>query len=83
MSLSSTYSEVRYVDVVFKDGTCINIPLHIPLKLTLDLDNPDFSYENVIEFNDETKSRLQKKYVRNWIKRNLQNVAEIDDDWCE
>lgn len=38
---------------------------------------------NVIEFDDETKSRLQKEYVRNWIKRNLQNVAEIDDDWCE
>lgn len=83
MSLSSSYSEVRYVNVVFKDGTSINIPLHIPLDLTLDLSNPDFSYENVIEFDDETKSRLQKEYVRNWIKRNLQNVAEIDDDWCE
>lgn len=83
MSLSSAYSEVRYVDVVFKDGTHINIPLQIPLNLILDLNNADISYENVIEFNDETKSRLQKEYVRNWIKRNLQNVAEIDDDWCE
>lgn len=83
MSLSSSYSEVRYVDVVFKDGTVINILLDIPLELILDLSNPDFSYENVIEFDDETKSRLQKEYVRSWIKRNLQNVAEIDDDWCE
>ena len=80
MSLSSTYSEVRYVDVIFKDGADINIPLHIPLELTLDLSNPDFSYKNVIQFNDKTKSKLQKKYVRNWIKRNLQNVAEIYDD---
>lgn len=83
MSLSSFYSEVRYVDVVFKDGTVINIVLDIPLELILDLSNPDFSYENVIEFDDETKSRLQKEYVRSWIKRNLQNVAEIDGDWCE
>lgn len=83
MSLSSSYSEVRYVGVVFKDGTSINISLYIPLDLTLDLSNSDFSHENVIQFNDETKSRLQKEYVRNWIKRNLQNVAEIDDDWCE
>ena len=83
MSLSSTYSEVRYVDVVFKDGTRINIPLHIPLELTLDLSNSDFSHENVIQFNDETKSRLQKEYVRNWIKRNLQNDDEINEDRCE
>lgn len=81
MSLSSAYTELTHLDVKFKDGTFIDICLYIPLELTLDFNNPDFSYDNVIEFDDETKSKLQKEFVRNWEKTNLQNVDWISDEW--
>ena len=81
MSLSSTYSESVNIEVKFTDNTYAQIHLPIPLELTLDMENPEFTYENVIEFDDETKSRLQKEFVRKWEKANLQNVEYIEDDW--
>ena len=81
MSLSSEYSESVNIEVRFKDKTYALINLPIPLELTLDLENPKFTYENVIEFDDEIKSKLQKEFVRKWEKANLQNVEYIEDDW--
>lgn len=81
MSLSSEYSETTSIEVGFKDNTYVSICIPIPLELTLDMDNPDFSYENVIEFDDKKKSQLQKEFVRNWEKNNLKNVEFIVDDW--
>ena len=83
MSLSSAYSESVNIEVRFKDKTYAHIHLPIPLELTLDMNNPAFSYENVIEFDDETKAKLQKEFVRNWEKTNLKNVDYIVDDWDE
>ena len=45
--------------------------------------HPDFSDDNVIEFDDETKSKLQKDYVRNWIATFLRGVVDVTDDWDE
>lgn len=81
MSLSSAYSETTSINVKFKDNTTAVIYIPIPLELTLDMDNPEFTYENVIEFDDKTKSKLQKEFVRNWEKNNLLNVESIEDDW--
>lgn len=36
MSISSHYSEHRFVDVHFKDGSCISFELQIPLEITLE-----------------------------------------------
>ena len=81
MSVSSMYSEERTIEVEFNDGTNTVIYINIPLELTLDINNFNFSHDNVIEFDEQTKSRLQKQYVRDWVNRNLQNVKSILDDW--
>lgn len=79
MSLSSTYGFNRYVEVTFNDETHTTIAIDIPLELIGGYDNTNI----FTPYNESKQSNLQKEYVRNWIKRNLQNVKETIDDWDE
>lgn len=78
MSLSSIYSRTRSVDVTFNDDTYVTISINIPMDL---IGYVDKITDIFIPYDDS--NNRQKEYVRNWIKRNLQNVKETIDDWDE
>ena len=78
MSLSSVYSRTRTVDVTFNDDTYVTISINIPMDL---ISYVDKTTDRFIPYDDS--NNRQKEYVRNWIKRNLQNVKKTIDDWDE
>ena len=80
MSLFSTYGFNRYVEVTFNDETYTTIAIDIPLEL---IGSYDDNTNIFTPYNESEQSNLQKEYVRNWIKRNLQNIKETIDDWDE
>ena len=71
MSLSSVYSRTRTVDVTFNDNTYVTISINIPMDL---IGYVDKTTDRFIPYDDS--NNRQKEYVRNWIKRNLQNVKK-------
>jgi hypothetical protein len=79
MSLSSVYGRTRTVDVTFNDDTYVTISINIPMDL---IGYVDKTTDRFIPYDDS--NNRQKEYVRNWIKRNLQNVKKKTiDDWDE
>jgi hypothetical protein len=71
MSLSSVYGRTRTVDVTFNDDTYVTISINIPMDL---IGYVDKTTDRFIPYDDS--NNRQKEYVRNWIKRNLQNVKK-------
>lgn len=72
MSLSSVYGRTRTVDVTFNDDTYVTISINIPMDL---IGYVDKTTDRFIPYDDS--NNIQKEYVRNWIKRNLQNVKKL------
>lgn len=78
MSISSHYSEHRFVDVHFKDGSCISFELQIPLEITLEnYNDPDCSEENVVMRDVLESDKMIQEYAEKFIAERF-NMLSVD-----
>lgn len=78
MSISSHYSEHRFVDVHFKDGFCISFELQIPLEITLEnYNDPDCSEENAVMRDVLEADKMIMEYAEKFIAERF-NMLTVD-----
>lgn len=78
MSLSSCYSERRFIDVHFKDGSCISFELQIPLEITLEnYNDPNCDESNAIKRDEVEADKMILEYAEKFISERF-NMLTLD-----
>lgn len=78
MSISSHYSEHRFIDVHFKDGSCISFELQIPLEITLEnYNDPDCDESNAIKRDELEADKMIQGYAEKFIAERF-NMLTVD-----
>lgn len=78
MSISSHYSEHRFIDVHFKDGSCISFELQIPLEITLEnYNDPDCDEENAVMRDVLEADKMIMEYAEKFIAERF-NMLTVD-----
>ena len=78
MSLSSYFSERRFVDVHFKDGSCISFELWIPLEITLEnYNDPNCDESNAIRRDKLEADKMIQEYAEKFISERF-NMLTVD-----
>ena len=78
MSLSSYYSEHRFVDVHFKDGSYISFELRIPLEITLEnYNDPNLDESNAIKRDEQEADKMIQEYAEKFIAERF-NMLVVD-----
>ena len=78
MSISSHYSKHRFVDVHFKDGSCISFELQIPLEITLEnYNDPDCDESNAIKRDELEADKMIQEYAEKFIAERF-NMLTVD-----